>query len=679
MRLYLVVINATGEFIMRLSLFVLPILAVLTTACGPAQQEKADVIFLDGVIYTANSSQSIANALAIKGDQIIYVGNDKTAQTYQGKQTRVVDLQGKMVIPGLHDAHIHLAGIVETDSCDLASEPYTLDDLVPRLKKCIDRLQIPPGEWLTVDQWTYSLGNEPSDKYPTLRSALDAVSSEHPIALLGNDGHHGGFNSYAMSRATDREGNQVALNKQSLQTVYSHLTALVGVDADGEPNGAINEDARRVVGIPNLWGYPEINASLLERISQRLASLGITSVMDAALTAEHIEDFSRVAEVSPFNFRMTAAFFANFEAYRPALDKPIDVDALINKVIELRKKVANIKNFKVDTAKIFIDGVTEGNPYSTPPTLPNAAALENYLQPIFKLDKENLELSIEGYVDPHADACEKMSDVTTAEGKRKFKHNHGFLPVQCMQSNGVYEKDPQFMYDYILALHKAGINIHSHVIGDRAVRFALNAYAAASEISPDSPSIISLAHAQLVNPEDVERFHNLGIFIAFTYAWIEPEVTYLMTVSPFIDRIESKEDLFDSDGYAYKNSYPTASIKAAGGILTAGSDAPVDTRDPRPFYNIEKAVTRRNDVTGKVYNASERISVRDALDAYTINGAKMLAQDHITGSIEVGKQADLVVLDTDLLALESNGKASDISDTSVISTWFQGREIYTAK
>ena len=87
---------------------------------------------------------------------------------------------------------------------------------------------------------------------PTLRSALDAVSSAHPIALLGNDGHHGGFNSYAMSLATDREGNQVPLNKQSLRIAYSHLKALVGVDAEGEPNGVINEDARKVVGIPNL-------------------------------------------------------------------------------------------------------------------------------------------------------------------------------------------------------------------------------------------------------------------------------------------------------------------------------------------------------------------------------------------------------------------------------------------
>ena len=653
------------------------IISLLITACAPKAENQADVVLFNGVIYTADNTQSTVSALAIKDNKIVYTGDNTTAQTYIGEQSRQLDLEGKMVIPGLHDAHIHLAGIVETDSCDLASIPYTLDDLVPRLKTCIERLQIPPGEWLSVDQWAYSLGNQPSEKYPTLRSALDAVSSEHPIALLGNDGHHGGFNSYAMSLATDREGNQVPLNKQSLLTVYSHLKALVGVDADGEPNGAINEDARKVVGIPNLWGYPEIDAMLLKRISQRLAASGITSVMDAALTSEHIEDFADAADTSPFEFRMTAAFFADFEAYRPAIDQPIDVEALLSELFKIQEQVAETENLKVDTAKIFIDGVTEGNPFSTPPTLPNAAALKNYRQPIFQLDKKNLMLSVTGYVDTQSDACKNSQNITSAEGKRNFQKDHGFLPVQCTQSKGVYEKDPQFMHDYIAALHKADINIHSHVIGDRAVRFALDAYNEAKQITPNSSSILSLAHAQLVNPKDVARFGELGIFTAFTYAWIEPDVPYLMTVSPFIDEIKSQQDLFN--GYAYKNSYPTASVKAAGGFLAAGSDAPVDTRDPRPFFNIEKAVTRRNDVTGEVYNSSERITVKDAIDAYTINGARMLAQDHITGSLEVGKVADLVILDSNLLALESKGKAADISDTRVLSTWFDGREIYSAR
>jgi predicted amidohydrolase YtcJ len=155
-------------------------------------------------------------------------------------------------------------------------------------------------------------------------------------------------------------------------------------------------------------------------------------------------------------------------------------------------------------------------------------------------------------------------------------------------------------------------------------------------------------------------------------------VGYLMTVSPFLDQIKSVEDIFDPDDYGFKNSYPAGSIAATGGVLTAGSDAPVDTREPRPFFNLEKAVTRKQDETGRVYNSAQRISLVDALDAYTINGAKMLQNDQMTGSLEPGKKADFVILDTDLLALQAAGNAHQISDTQVLSTWFDGRKIYSA-
>ena len=118
------------------------------------------------------------------------------------------------------------------------------------------------------------------------------------------------------------------------------------------------------------------------------------------------------------------------------------------------------------------------------------------------------------------------------------------------------------------------------------------------------------------------------------------------------------------------------SSQLAGAILAAGSDAPVETRDPRPFLNIEKAITRKNELTGRVMNQTEAISLFDAIDAYTINGAKMLQQDKLTGSIEIGKKADFIILNQNLLDLENDNKLDDISETKVLSTWFDGKEIY---
>jgi predicted amidohydrolase YtcJ len=644
--------------------------------CQKPTRNAADKVFIGGTIYTADGSQSVVSAMAIGGDQILALGTDSSVAALIGKQTEVIDLQGNMIIPGLHDVHIHLPGIVETDSCDLASTPYSLEDLVPRLKPCLDGLEA--GEWLSVDQWSYTSGNEPSEALPTVRAALDAVSTRHPIMLLGNDGHHGAVNSYALSLATDKYGNQVGLSAATLAKEFSDYSATVGVDANGEPNGALNEDARKLVNIPNLWGYPTIDKQLVSRIGGKLAANGITSVLDAALTSKDIVGFARAAKDTPLTYRMSAAFYADFEDYRPDPDAAIDIDAVVADIQQLQAAHQGIANFKLDTAKIFIDGVTEGNPYAQPPALPNAASLNNYLQPVFGRDAKTGAIAVQSYVDTDSAACALGRTLSSAADKQAFYQEHGFLAAQCIQSNGVLEKEPEFLHDYTLALFAAGINVHSHAIGDRAVRFALDAFEAARKASPDSSANLSMAHAQFIDPGDIGRFAELDVYPTFTYGWIEPDVGYLMTVSPFLDHIKSVEELFDPDDYGFRNSYPAGSIAAVGGVLTAGSDAPVDTREPRPFFNLEKAVTRQQDETGRVYNPAEKISLTDALDAYTINGAKMLQNEQITGSLEAGKKADFVILDTDLLALDAAGNAHQISDTQVLSTWFDGRKIYSA-
>lgn len=137
--------------------------------------------------------------------------------------------------------------------------------MVPRLKQCINRLNLPDGEWLTVAQWPYYSGNEPSETFPTIRSALDKVSQTHPIVLLADDGHHGAVNSVAMSLATDKNGLNIGLSKTTLNNEFAHLQALIGVDNTGEPNGVINEDARKIVNLPNLWGILKLISMFIPR------------------------------------------------------------------------------------------------------------------------------------------------------------------------------------------------------------------------------------------------------------------------------------------------------------------------------------------------------------------------------------------------------------------------------
>ena len=655
--------------------------SVLITACQKDSPVTVEKLFTNGVVYTANKTQQVVTSIGITNDRLVYVGNAKDAEALITTETEIIDLNGKMIIPGLHDVHIHLAGIVESDNCDLAGQAFSLTDMVPRLKQCLRRLELPDGEWLTVEQWPYYSGNEPSEIFPTIRSALDSVSNTHPIILLADDGHHGAVNSVAMSLAIDKNGLNIGLSKATLKNEFAHLKALIGIDNTGEPNGVINEDARKIVNLPNLWGYPEIDLNVYTKIAERLAAAGITSTMDAALRINEIASFAKWAAQSPLTYRLTAAFYADFEDYRPAIDQPINIAALMADLTATQQRHEGVLNLKIDTAKIFVDGVIEGDPYSFPPMLPNAASLNNYLQPIFAIDADSEVLKVAGYVDTNSDICvavrEKGAQSVAGTFKQSFLAEHGFLASQCFESNGILEKEYDFIMDYTLALYDAGINIHSHAIGDRAVRVALDTFEAARAANPASVAKFSIAHAQIIHPDDISRIADLDVAIAFTYSWIEPSTEYQMYVTPFIEPTFSEDDLYDPRGYVYKNTYPAASVLAAGGILVAGSDAPVEERDPRPMLNIEKAVSRQNEATGRILNANERVSVRDTLDAYTIKGAQMLGQADITGSLEVGKKADFVILSQDLVALEAQGNTDKISDTKILSTWFDGREIYS--
>jgi predicted amidohydrolase YtcJ len=114
-----------------------------------------------------------------------------------------------------------------------------------------------------------------------------------------------------------------------------------------------------------------------------------------------------------------------------------------------------------------------------------------------------------------------------------------------------------------------------------------------------------------------------------------------------------------------------------GGVLVAGSDAPVDTRDPRPFVNIQQAVTRETALG--TFNADQRIDIRSAIAAYTINGARLLGHDELLGSIEVGKKADLIAIDHNLIELAKQKRSNEIGKTRVALTIFDGKVIYDSK
>ncbi len=647
-----------------------------------AAQPPADYVLTGAKIYTEDAAHSTAEALAVKDGKIVYVGPTKGVGAFIGSGTKVEKGAGRLVLPGLVDAHIHPAGIVDLDVCSLDSKPVSLDDLPAFIRACIAKYQIPAGQWVTVQQWNFSAGNQPSTANPTLRAALDHASTDHPIELLGNDGHHGAFNSAGLALAKNDKGAVVGFSRATLKSDFAEYQAVVGVDASGEPNGTVNEDARDRTGAPD-----DLTAALPlllkdpKRVPQRLNSVGITAIQDAMVTPPLQALYDSLLADNGLTVRVNLMQLYEPEDFRRP-DGTIDYGKLLDQAKATRAKYAGNELVRAPGVKIFADGVLEGNPYANPPTLPDSPSIRPYLQPTFGPGADG-KLAVTGYVDPTTMACQAVrgspAEYTASDVATAFQKAHGYLPAQCAISNGKYQHDRSVILDYAKAAHLAGFTLHIHAIGDAAVQAAVDAIEGARAADGNDKTPDAIAHLQLVSPEDVARIGKDHIYTVYTYSWATADPEYDITVVPFFTKMSGNSfaAFHDPNSYYERGFYPAKSTKDAGGILAAGSDAPVNTRDPQPFLNIQIGVTR-DMAPYPPANPWERLSIRDMIDAYTINGARAMGREGEFGSLEVGKSADFILLDQDILSVADAGQPELIGKTKVLETWFRGAKVYDA-
>ncbi|MAI78432.1 MAG: amidohydrolase [Deltaproteobacteria bacterium] len=646
------------------------------------ERKAADHVFTHGKIYTVDSQGSVAQALATRGHEILYVGTNEGVEDFLGANTEIWNLEGRLVLPGLHDTHIHPEGIVEPEVCDLESEARSLTTLVTFLKDCLDRYPIEKGDWFIVPQWAFSLGNQPSSQYPTIRTALDAVSTEHKIILMGNDGHHAAVNSATLSEARNAKKNKVGLSANTLQSDFVEYTELIGVDESGEPNGAVSESAIALFGATNLWTPVPISETI-EGVAEILASRGITSIIDAMASRENLDAYKSLESSGKMTFRVRAAQFEGY--YVPKSERPglKEIPEQLATWRKQRKEFSGSRLIKADSVKVFADGVLEGNPLAQPPTLPNAASLKPFKQPVFRFDEATQAVEVVSYVDPQSQACQSLEPHMKASYSSAdlahFIEQYGHHPSQCVESRGVLEFDEDYLKTYIAALYREGFSIHVHTIGDRAVRVAVDSLEAARVEYGESSVPHGLAHAQLIHPTDQKRIGEMGLFVVFTHGWSSPEREYMMTVVPFIDQISSEtKTLYRENNYYMQNAYPARSIQTYGGVVLAGSDAPVEMRDPAPFLHMEQAITRGLEGSPDTppLNTSESLDIESIIEAYTINGAIAMSHSEELGSIEVGKTADFIVLDQDVINLAKTERTQQISETQVLLTVFDGEVVF---
>jgi len=218
---------------------------------------------------------------------------------------------------------------------------------------------------------------------------------------------------------------------------------------------------------------------------------------------------------------------------------------------------------------------------------------------------------------------------------------------------------PEQLDALVAALVRRSFSVHIHAIGDRAVRISLDALEAAGARRGVNGPRHQLAHIEVIHPDDFPRFRSLGVIANFQplWAWADPYITDLTlpALTPEAARF----------------IYPIRSIEAAGATVAFGSDWSVSS--PDPLAGIQVAVTRRDpDARTAPFLPDEAIVLGTALAAYTIDSAFALGLDAETGSIEVGKLADLVVVSHDVFALPP----TKIGSARVLLTLVEGEAVY---
>ena len=227
-------------------------------------------------------------------------------------------------------------------------------------------------------------------------------------------------------------------------------------------------------------------------------------------------------------------------------------------------------------------------------------------------------------------------------------------------TRGIPMVEPEFLKQVVTLLDAEGFQVHFHAIGDGAIRQSLDAVEEALLENGALGHRHHISHLQVIHPDDIARFAELDVIANFQPLWAAYD-DYIKQLN--IPAIGEERTSW---------MYPIQSVKDTGGMVAFGSDWSVSTANP--FYQMETAITRMdsNDYSIEPFIPEEAINIETAIDAFTINAAFVNKHENVTGSIETGKYADLIVLDQNLMDIDARA----ISDTQVLLTLFAGEPVH---
>ena len=557
---------------MRATTCALLLALAATTSCTKASHDYADIVFRGGPVYTVDSTQPHASAVAVKGTRIVFVGDDAGATKLVGPQTHVIELAGRMLLPAFHDSHLHpvTTGLRMSEcALDDLTTPAQVADSIAKCAKAN-----PSGTWFRGHGWQLPVfpGANPS------RQLLDSLIPDRPAYVRAADGHSACVNSRAL-----------ALAHVTAQT-RNPPDGRIERDAAGSPSGTLREGAADLVSsfLPKITSEQRVDGLL--RAVQYANSLGIVGLQEASADSDILVAYQTLDKRDSLNARVVASIYVD----------PAAGVSQLPQIIRLRDQFAG-NRLRATSAKIFADGVIESH---------TSALLEPYL-------------------DTH--------------------------------DRGPANLTPAGFDSLAIALDKAGFQIHVHAIGDRAVRMSLDAIEAAQRANGAHDARDHIAHLEMTDTLDLPRFKSLGVYANFQALWAFRD-SYIRDLTEPVLGPERSSRL-----------YPLGDVAAAGGTIVGGSDWGVSSLNP--LEAIQVGVTRCDPAATAPcapWLPKERVSLNRMIAAYTIVGAQLAFDEKITGSITVGKAADLVLLDRDLFAIPPE----QISKAHVLLTLLDGHDVY---